>query len=1176
MRRCLGVCVVLLVSIGAVAENTEYWLAQPDQVNWLQQLQVPSFHMDFSSANYTYVTCVSWGSQSRLENEWFAALPASIQAFLDSGRPYVMGSSAFTANDMIFNMRPDLLDTACVDIDGMPCILPYLPQAGSVPFYWLCTNNPVWQDFLIWRNCAAVDLGLDGVHIDEMYGTSSVPVNAGGCFCEYCMAGFCEYLEAKYSPSTLASQFGIVDIASFDYGEYIRTRGYVDLWRDCRLDDVPLYQDYQTYQEQAALAAMRRIVGETRRYAFETYGKYIPFSTNPNDLNTSALKVADLVDLVQCEVDYGDPDAVFPMKMLPLAQLARSLGKAVCFLPILSTSAELLGLQSTDVLLKLMIADAYAGGGAFVARQDMWVHDPWAAASSGNLVFNFGAINHYYRFALDNGFLFENAQSPGRVGVLFPFCSITESYWNPAHEPFLDLISALYDASIQFDVVTVGDGDMILTTPQLEDLSHYSWIVIPERSSFPDSVVKILAEFTIGGGRILSYAPDVSRAIDEIGISQGIFRADVPPREYRDHPSDAAYDTFISSLPTGVLSSQVRVATENQLAERDVNAWAMTGDDLIAVHILNHSYDVLSDSIRPTGETAVAIPQTILPFEEHTAFSAYILSPDREEPLAADITFTGDSVEIRIDEIGIWTTLCLLTESRELELLRQVREELPHLAPGFESPQQDFETAGEDASAAPLVLRQQLREAAWTALRFPWSNEALVHRFNAELASDVPYVGEANELVGTCILFDEAHRERNTISSDRASELEPAHPEYRLFGRMAEDLSQIHQLDWGTGELARDVLEDYRLLIISAPLDRFGEEEIEQVEAFVKSGGGLLVLGDSHIGPPVNDLLRPFGIHLLEDGVIRSTSGGPDPEDVASYVSTANHCVTDGISVFSGNWGTAIDSTGEATVLLRSGADVWHDADADGNQDSAEVEGPFATGAALEYGEGRVVVLSDNVFIDWAWDGFESHRILFKQAIEWLLGLCDYSAAAVSEHFSETLVLDDFGRRAPVSPQGCSWIEYTWGRGQFGVLPRAAEAAGSPFLLLDAIHGGIGVCSELDSVDASHLDGVYLVVTQSEPFGIGLNLRSSSSEWPSGQLDSYAVVRPLSGFTQQVLRVPFSDLKVEEWRKQNCPDCETCLDPSRIAYLAIEIPEGHDNVQVWIHEVGFYKSWPAP
>ncbi|MFC2081727.1 hypothetical protein ACFLR0_00920 [Candidatus Bipolaricaulota bacterium] len=256
------------------------------------------------------------------------------------------------------------------------------------------------------------------------------------------------------------------------------------------------------------------------------------------------------------------------------------------------------------------------------------------------------------------------------------------------------------------------------------------------------------------------------------------------------------------------------------------------------------------------------------------------------------------------------------------------------------------------------------------------------------------------------LLFDEAHEERNTLSLERAMQLDPDHPDWHLFDSMAQDLATSYQLDRGTAKLSQAVLEGYRILVISAPLAGFSDTEVEEVERFVRSGGGLLILADSDIDSKINDLAAPFGIRFLGNGVISSASTG---EDVNSYVVASDHCVSSNVTVFAGNWGAAIDSYAAASVLLRTSNDTWYDADINGEYDPGESRGPFVTGVALEYGAGRVVALSDNAFIDDYWDSAEGNRKLFINAIEWLARLCDRPTDANNAVSTEIPGLDYVG-----------------------------------------------------------------------------------------------------------------------------------------------------------------------
>lgn len=78
--------------------------------------------------------------------------------------------------------------------------------------------------------------------------------------------------------------------------------------------------------------------------------------------------------------------------------------------------------------------------------------------------------------------------------------------WQEATEGRLLAEQALYQAGLQFDVVTEGD---------LADLSGDSLLILPETISTPEACVRQIADFVRGGGRLLAVGAALSR--DEWG-----------------------------------------------------------------------------------------------------------------------------------------------------------------------------------------------------------------------------------------------------------------------------------------------------------------------------------------------------------------------------------------------------------------------------------------------------------------------------------------------------------------------------------------------------------------------------------------------------------------------------------------------------------------------------------
>src|SRR5438552_1491057 len=109
------------------------------------------------------------------------------------------------------------------------------------------------------------------------------------------------------------------------------------------------------------------------------------------------------------------------------------------------------------------------------------------------------------------------------------------------------------------------------------------------------------------------------------------------------------------------------------------------------------------------------------------------------------------------------------------------------------------------------------------------------------------------------VLFDEAHSEAWTVREELAATMQPAHPadaSYALAARtlLDDDFSVRPHID---GPLTATALHDCDVLVIAHPSDPMWErttgtgsphllaDELDAIEAFVRRGGGLVVLGET-------------------------------------------------------------------------------------------------------------------------------------------------------------------------------------------------------------------------------------------------------------------------------------------------------------------------------------------
>jgi len=760
----LRVLLTLLLAVAWTLLGAEipHWQAGNQQAEWLSGPLVFAPEMPIEEADRCYATSLQWGSVI-FEAQGLRWPPVELMAALDSGRSVSMWFSPITPAQAMARARPELQETACRDIDGNKIVLDWYPQVDP-PFYHCCTNNPVWQDYLLERNCAAIDVGVDGIVFDEIYGTAHAIWNGGGCFCQYCMSGFRDFLSERYSAEELLSRYSVSDIGAFDYGDYIRQSGYADTWRQGRYDQVPLFGDFQAFQHQAVFKAMQSVIGSSRQYGIEEYGRYIPFAANINDLNASGLKFSDLLDWFICETFYKDLGYPPAAKILPVARLAAGLGKVPCFLTSVTTNADLLTWSSTSELLKLLIADAYAGGGTYLAPYEIYAYDADAEASPGTFRGDLSAISHYYKFVVDNHFLFEQ-ENPAQVALVFSFAPLTEYAWNPAHAPFFDTAAALYDCHVTYDVLPVGDGSFIGGGFSADDLVPYSIVVIPEEATLHNEQVEAIRKFCSEGGTVLCFSVP---AVRTLGTCAGrLIYNPSPVSGYFETPKTWQRDQLRTILSLSPIPDQVELQSD-KAGYSHLNLWTTRANGQLAVHLVNYDFDKTTATVRPTESVTVSIPQSVVP-DEDARF--YLLSPDRSAPTPLDRVVVGTAVEVTLDLVETWSVVFAVSQSREAELLEATRNSLPQIAPGFVVPQALPIPTAERDEAFPLLQRQDLLDASW---------ETIESTDRPQTLPQTPRVQEMQSLVPTegSFVIDDFESWKSSIGGKYDNDHDPTDPDF--------------------------------------------------------------------------------------------------------------------------------------------------------------------------------------------------------------------------------------------------------------------------------------------------------------------------------------------------------------------------------------------------------------
>lgn len=220
---------------------------------------------------------------------------------------------------------------------------------------------------------------------------------------------------------------------------------------------------------------------------------------------------------------------------------------------------------------------------------------------------------------------------------------------------------------------------------------------------------------------------------------------------------------------------------------------------------------------------------------------------------------------------------------------------------------------------------------------------------------------------------------------------------------LVHELYEVADLELSGG---REVPDDASALIIAGPRRDLSAEVLDRVDAYVRRGGGLLVLLDPGHLPDLVAYLRNYGVVVLNEVVLDAENRlfAGDYLTILVPGTSAKHPVSASLGAkpllsearpvrFVGTVLTA-----EGTDLLKTAGVSWRTAEL-GVQRSGvgryvagrDTRGPVTVGVsvAVRSGEtvaGRVMVIGDSDFASNAFLEYLGNRDLFLNSINWLAG----------------------------------------------------------------------------------------------------------------------------------------------------------------------------------------------
>ena len=782
------------------------------------------------------------------------------------------------------------------------------------------------------------ELGINRFWIDAV----AHGLEPGLDYSEWAQSAFREYLSTL--DSSKREKLGITEPKDFDIREYLSEEGLTPHDEVLPIED-ELFREYVLFQretEREFVSTLFRNVREQRSEQLKKQGTTISglgFGLQGHLLEPSAIYVVDDLDIVSIETQPTVPPNRPHDITTKIGRAAGRFDKPVVIgkgkmTTLFGYTFDLDPSEMYPTLMKIQAAMAYAHGGIrgielpsladhdYPSPDDLitWMDDDGSIPETLHGFADF--IRAHREFLMTR----ETANNTV-IAVSLP--TLIWQYlpdWGIGITPHTHAISGAADVlrreQIPYDVVILDHPEVWKAPEQTERLSSYDLIVLPEVESITDDQVESIrgaleddsTVIATGGGPshdcMYNSREDI---VSEIKAAENGVILDSNPET---DPAAPGSEEFRGSLPDG--SRQLSLSVDEDIS---INIVRDEEPQRIIVHLVNFTYDRDEDST--TTFTDIELSIRDLPFS----------------PTSVTYHTQGDIESLSVQEDDMEYT----TQIPRLDVW------------GFVVFSATEGTRENEYSEAEAIEALEQAESRVHEARENDRTEVL-ERAEAKLETLDPLVNYS--------AYDEVIRQTNAIDkwTNKAYQsptigINQAHEGPNLdFGRL-QDIVGGYQYKTVT-DWSDETLDPIDILIIAAGDEHdtvsfdFSQNEIEQIESFVKEGGSLLLLGRWSMDRTINNLSSIFGIEFSQYAVHEAE------HHTRHRVRSLRSEFTDQIPKWNADFGVTLKETDNTTVL------AWVDSEQDTwlvNEETHEQEKDDASGLpvmlATEYGEGTVLAM---------------------------------------------------------------------------------------------------------------------------------------------------------------------------------------------------------------------------
>lgn len=435
---------------------------------------------------------------------WFSQYLQSIQ----SNGVHHIGASITPMHQTGNNLTP-LPEYATVDIDGNP-IHVEKPGMGSAfsEQYWMNLLDPHWQDMLISDAKEMIDMGVEGLVVDESTFNKEVIYRAGGTFDQYSMDGFRVYLDAKYTAFELKDKFNISDINSFNFRDYIIANNMQDTWNKSEYPPEPVTYEFSQFQLTESAKFWNRLSSEIKAYAKDKYGREVFFSMSAAPEFSTHFMPTDGMDYLTGEHFYFHGGYEVP-KSSVVIKLSEGLSSQMAILVEVAHNMGTLP-PETENLFKYVFADIYSSNGRMITDGDQFkTMMGWDYLDDQKISYDVDEAAKYVSFANAHPELY-GLEEPAKVGVVHSIASRRGAFVMPIEDRNIwseagikGVVDMLLNLNVPAGIIVSGDGELITDTIVQTDLEEYDVAILPTAFMMSDSEVQALLNYVRDGGTVI-------------------------------------------------------------------------------------------------------------------------------------------------------------------------------------------------------------------------------------------------------------------------------------------------------------------------------------------------------------------------------------------------------------------------------------------------------------------------------------------------------------------------------------------------------------------------------------------------------------------------------------------------------------------------------------------------